>query len=66
LLATSNHNNETDGQNPTAGESRENKVVFTEMEEFVWGLHIDEGNSDLFVVSNTMNFIVLHEYDCPD
>ncbi|XP_014524283.1 SART-1 family protein DOT2 [Vigna radiata var. radiata] len=42
LLATSNHNNETDGQNPTAGESRENKVVFTEMEEFVWGLHIDE------------------------
>lgn len=44
LLATSNHNNETDDQNPTAGESRENKVVFTEMEEFVWGLHIDEGN----------------------
>ncbi|XP_020231141.1 SART-1 family protein DOT2 [Cajanus cajan] len=42
LLATSNHNNETDDQNPTAGESRENKVVFTEMEEFVWGLHIDE------------------------
>lgn len=63
LLATSNHNNETDGQNPTAGESRENKVVFTEMEEFVWGLHIDEGNSDLFVVSNIMNFILLHEYD---
>ncbi|XP_061346512.1 SART-1 family protein DOT2 [Gastrolobium bilobum] len=44
LLATSNHNNETvDDQNPSsAGESRENKVVFTEMEEFVWGLHIDE------------------------
>ncbi|ESW05501.1 hypothetical protein PHAVU_011G184800 [Phaseolus vulgaris] len=42
LLATSNHDNETDSQNPTAGESRENKVVFTEMEEFVWGLHIDE------------------------
>ncbi|KAK7271827.1 hypothetical protein RJT34_28040 [Clitoria ternatea] len=42
LLATSNQNNETDDQNPTAGESRENKVVFTEMEEFVWGLHIDE------------------------
>ncbi|CAJ1978001.1 unnamed protein product [Sphenostylis stenocarpa] len=42
LLATSNHNNETDGQNTTSGESRENKVVFTEMEEFVWGLHIDE------------------------
>ncbi|KAJ1411582.1 SNU66/SART1 family [Sesbania bispinosa] len=43
LLATSNHNNETvDDQNPTAGDSRENKVVFTEMEEFVWGLQIDE------------------------
>ncbi|KAL2326744.1 hypothetical protein Fmac_020171 [Flemingia macrophylla] len=42
LLASSNHNNETDEQNPTAGETRENKVVFTEMEEFVWGLHIDE------------------------
>ncbi|XP_027353887.1 SART-1 family protein DOT2 [Abrus precatorius] len=42
LLATSSHNNENDDQNPTAAESRENKVVFTEMEEFVWGLHIDE------------------------
>ncbi|KAJ1442493.1 SNU66/SART1 family [Sesbania bispinosa] len=43
LLATSNHNNETvDDQNPAAGDSRENKVVFTEMEEFVWGLQIDE------------------------
>lgn len=47
LLAASNHNNSetVDDQNPTAGESRENKVVFTEMEEFVWGLHIDEGKS---------------------
>lgn len=48
LLATSNHNDHkyenVDDQNPTSGESRENKVVFTEMEEFVWGLHIDEGN----------------------
>ncbi|KAK7405693.1 hypothetical protein VNO78_07300 [Psophocarpus tetragonolobus] len=42
VLATSNHNEETDDQNTAAGESRENKVVFTEMEEFVWGLHIDE------------------------
>jgi U4/U6.U5 tri-snRNP-associated protein 1 len=31
-------------QNPTTGESQENKVVFTEMEEFVWGLQLDEGN----------------------
>ncbi|KAK2456697.1 SART-1 family protein DOT2 [Trifolium repens] len=43
LLASSNPSNEAvDDQNSTAGESRENKVVFTEMEEFVWGLHIDE------------------------
>ncbi|CAL5208652.1 unnamed protein product [Lathyrus oleraceus] len=43
LLAASNPSNETvDDPNSTAGESRENKVVFTEMEEFVWGLHIDE------------------------
>ena len=53
LLATSNHTNES-------GESRQNKVVFTEMEEFVWALQIHEGNSDLFVVvSNIMNFILL-------
>ncbi|KAI5398633.1 SART-1 family protein DOT2 [Lathyrus oleraceus] len=43
LLAASNPSNETvDDQDSTAGESRENKVVFTEMEEFVWGLHIDQ------------------------
>ena len=42
-LATSTHNDETvDDQNPGAGESRENKVVFTEMEEFVGRLQIDE------------------------
>ncbi|GAB4838189.1 ESCRT II complex subunit Dot2 [Ancistrocladus abbreviatus] len=31
-----------DTQNPASGESLENKVVFTEMEEFVWGLQLDE------------------------
>lgn len=36
-------------QNPTTGESQENKVVFTEMEEFVWGLQLDEGNFFLFL-----------------
>ncbi|KAI8022739.1 SART-1 family protein DOT2 [Camellia lanceoleosa] len=29
-------------QNPASGETQENKVVFTEMEEFVWGLQLDE------------------------
>ncbi|KAF7824821.1 SART-1 family protein DOT2-like isoform X1 [Senna tora] len=42
LLATKNPSSErVDEQNPTAGES-ENKLAFTEMEEFVWGLQIDE------------------------
>ncbi|CAK8564834.1 unnamed protein product [Lathyrus sativus] len=50
LLAASNPSNETvDDPNSTAGESRENKVVFTEMEEFVWGLHIDEEGEDVFM-----------------
>lgn len=43
LLASLNPSNENvDDQNAAAGESKENKVVLTEMEEFVWGLHIDE------------------------
>ncbi|KAA8535718.1 hypothetical protein F0562_030719 [Nyssa sinensis] len=42
LIASSTAINPTaDAQNP-AGESQENKVVFTEMEEFVWGLQLDE------------------------
>ncbi|XP_022893463.1 SART-1 family protein DOT2-like isoform X2 [Olea europaea var. sylvestris] len=42
-LATSSTNNSTvDNQNSGAGEPQENKVVFTEMEEFVWGLQLDE------------------------
>lgn len=58
LLAASNHNNETvDDQNPAAGESRENKVVFTEMEEFVWGLQIDEGKF-LMCISDSIKFIL--------
>nr|GLL29199.1 SART-1 family protein DOT2 isoform X1 [Ipomoea trifida] len=44
LLATSNANNSTvdNNSNPAIGDSQENKVVFTEMEEFVWGLQLDE------------------------
>ncbi|KAJ7954883.1 SART-1 family protein [Quillaja saponaria] len=42
LLATNPSSQIADDQNPTTGESQENKVVFTEMEEFVWGLQIDE------------------------
>ncbi|GAB2272039.1 ESCRT II complex subunit Dot2 [Dionaea muscipula] len=44
----------TDGHIPASGESLENKVVFTEMEEFVWGLQLDEetskpSNEDVFM-----------------
>ncbi|KAJ7980036.1 SART-1 family protein DOT2 [Quillaja saponaria] len=42
LLATNPNSQTAHIQNPTTGESQENKVVFTEMEEFVWGLQIDE------------------------
>ncbi|KAG2721801.1 hypothetical protein I3760_02G098100 [Carya illinoinensis] len=55
LLATTNISRETaEDQNPTTGESQENKVVFTEMEEFVWGLQLDEEarkpeNEDVFM-----------------
>lgn len=38
LAASSTKDTEADN-----GEPQENKVVFTEMEEFVWGLQLDEG-----------------------
>lgn len=42
-LATTASSQTAEDMNPTTGESQENKVVFTEMEEFVWGLQLDEG-----------------------
>ncbi|XVE63285.1 hypothetical protein DITRI_Ditri07aG0007500 [Diplodiscus trichospermus] len=43
LLATTAASNQTvDDQNTSTGEAQENKVVITEMEEFVWGLQLDE------------------------
>lgn len=42
LASSSGKNSITDNENPVSGESQENKVVFTEMEEFVWGLQLDE------------------------
>ena len=44
LAATAASTQTADVQIPTTGESQENKVVFTEMEEFVWGLQLEEGN----------------------
>ncbi|CAK9170674.1 unnamed protein product [Ilex paraguariensis] len=32
----------SDNQNSISGDAQENKVVFTEMEEFVWGLQLDD------------------------
>ncbi|KAM7522967.1 hypothetical protein LguiA_012869 [Lonicera macranthoides] len=43
LASSTSHNSTTDNDNNVPGESQENKVVFTEMEEFVWGLQLDEG-----------------------
>lgn len=44
LLASSNASHSVaDNQNSVSADSQENKVVFTEMEEFVWGLQLDEG-----------------------
>nr|XP_027070539.1 SART-1 family protein DOT2-like [Coffea arabica]XP_027070540.1 SART-1 family protein DOT2-like [Coffea arabica]XP_027070541.1 SART-1 family protein DOT2-like [Coffea arabica] len=43
LLASSSANDlAADRQNPASAEAQESKVVFTEMEEFVWGLQLDE------------------------
>lgn len=43
LFATTTASSQTaDNQIPSTGESQDNKVVFTEMEEFVWGLQLDE------------------------
>ncbi|XP_057951465.1 SART-1 family protein DOT2 isoform X2 [Malania oleifera] len=43
LLASATGTNQTENaQNPASGESHENKVVLTEMEEFVWGLQLDQ------------------------
>lgn len=44
LLASSAATNSgADNDNTLSGEPQENKVVFTEMEEFVWGLQLGEG-----------------------
>ncbi|XVF79121.1 hypothetical protein PTKIN_Ptkin14bG0194200 [Pterospermum kingtungense] len=43
VLATTVASSQTaDDQNTSVGEAQENKVVITEMEEFVWGLQLDE------------------------
>jgi U4/U6.U5 tri-snRNP-associated protein 1 len=44
LLASTSKNADADN-----GESQDNKVVFTEMEEFVWGLQLDEGMLPAFL-----------------
>ncbi|XP_073043872.1 SART-1 family protein DOT2-like isoform X1 [Primulina eburnea] len=42
LLATSSNDFPADNSNHGSGDQQVNKVIFTEMEEFVWGLQIDE------------------------
>lgn len=43
LASLTTNNQATDAQNSNPGDAADNKVVFTEMEEFVWGLQLDEG-----------------------
>ncbi|KAH9624426.1 hypothetical protein KSS87_003445 [Heliosperma pusillum] len=42
LAASAIRTQSVDVQDSTSGDALENKVVFTEMEEFVWGLQLDE------------------------
>ncbi|KAJ9689235.1 hypothetical protein PVL29_014748 [Vitis rotundifolia] len=42
LASTTTSSQNVDNQNPISGESQESRVVFTEMEEFVWGLQLED------------------------
>lgn len=42
LASSAPTESETNNQNSSSVESQENKLVFTEMEEFVWGLQLNE------------------------
>ncbi|XP_034683519.1 SART-1 family protein DOT2-like [Vitis riparia] len=42
LASTTTSGQNVDNQNPISGESQESRVVFTEMEEFVWGLQLED------------------------
>lgn len=59
-LAASRANDSTvDNPSSASGEAQENKVVFTEMEEFVWGLQLDEdeqkpGSDDVFMEEDVL------------
>ncbi|MCD7456603.1 ESCRT II complex subunit Dot2 [Datura stramonium] len=59
-LAASRANDSTmDNPSSVSGEAQENKVVFTEMEEFVWGLQLDEeeqkpGGDDVFMEEDVL------------
>lgn len=43
LVSSTANDSTADNPNLGSGDQPENKVVFTEMEEFVWGLQLDEG-----------------------
>lgn len=47
LLAASTASNQKEDDQIT-GESQGNRVVFTEMEEFVWGLQLEEGTTFIY------------------
>lgn len=57
LLASSKANDSaSENPNASSGDQPENKVVFTEMEEFVWGLQLDEG-----IIIEFLKFLITSE-----
>lgn len=59
LAASCANDSTVDNPSSVSGEAQENKVVFTEMEEFVWGLQLDEeeqkpGSDDVFMEEDVL------------
>ncbi|TMW93599.1 hypothetical protein EJD97_011397 [Solanum chilense] len=59
LAASRANDSMADNSSSASGEAQENKVVFTEMEEFVWGLQLDEeeqkpGSDDVFMEEDVL------------
>ncbi|KAF8402329.1 hypothetical protein HHK36_013283 [Tetracentron sinense] len=64
LRATTTASNQSgEHQNPTSGELQENKVVFTEMEEFVWGLQLDEDMQSGFHLEDPLSITLTSSND---
>jgi U4/U6.U5 tri-snRNP-associated protein 1 len=61
LASSTGTDSATDNQNSGLAESQESKVVFTEMDEFVWGLQFDEGKLFCFLIFLLSYFLSVHD-----